>query len=61
MLTLMTLVVEKNPADFIGKALGESEQNTKSILANTVGKVLIIDEVSKCNTLKHGPKKTNAA
>ena len=39
-------VVVKNPADFVGSALGQSEANTKSILANTVGKVLIIDEVS---------------
>jgi len=38
-------VVIKNPADFVGSALGQSEANTKSILANTVGKVLIIDEV----------------
>jgi hypothetical protein len=36
----------KNPADFIGSALGESEKNTKAILANTIGKVLVIDEVS---------------
>jgi hypothetical protein len=36
----------KNPADFIGSVIGESEKNTKDILANTVGKVLIIDEVS---------------
>jgi hypothetical protein len=40
-------VVIKNPSDFIGSALGESEKNTKAILANTVGKVLIIDEVGK--------------
>ena len=39
-----TLVVTKNPADFIGGALGQSENQTKSILAATVGKVLIIDE-----------------
>jgi len=38
-------VVIKNPSDFIGSALGESEKSTKAILANTVGKVLIIDEV----------------
>ncbi|KAL0952879.1 hypothetical protein HGRIS_007097 [Hohenbuehelia grisea] len=37
-------VVLKNPADFIGSALGQSEANTKAILAATVGKVLIIDE-----------------
>ncbi|KIY50066.1 P-loop containing nucleoside triphosphate hydrolase protein [Fistulina hepatica ATCC 64428] len=37
-------VVLKNPADFIGSVLGESEKNTKAILASSVGKVLIIDE-----------------
>ncbi|KAJ6494824.1 P-loop containing nucleoside triphosphate hydrolase protein [Mycena vitilis] len=37
-------VVVKNPADFIGNVLGASESNTKTILANTVGKVLVIDE-----------------
>ncbi|KAL4912229.1 P-loop containing nucleoside triphosphate hydrolase protein [Aspergillus aurantiobrunneus] len=37
-------VIVKNPADFIGGALGQSEQNTKGILASTVGKVLVIDE-----------------
>ncbi|KAK0501724.1 P-loop containing nucleoside triphosphate hydrolase protein [Armillaria luteobubalina] len=37
-------VVVKNPADFVGSALGESEKNTKAILATTAGKVLIIDE-----------------
>ncbi|ESZ94905.1 NFX1-type zinc finger-containing protein 1 [Sclerotinia borealis F-4128] len=37
-------VVTKNPADFIGSAMGQSEENTKNILASTAGKVLIIDE-----------------
>jgi len=37
-------VVVKNPADFVGSVLGESESKTKAILANTAGKVLIIDE-----------------
>ncbi|GJF00004.1 P-loop containing nucleoside triphosphate hydrolase protein [Phanerochaete sordida] len=37
-------VVLKNPADFIGSVLGESEKNTKAVLAATVGKVLVIDE-----------------
>ncbi|TFK48386.1 P-loop containing nucleoside triphosphate hydrolase protein [Heliocybe sulcata] len=37
-------VVVKNPADFIGSHLGQSEKQTKSILATTVGKVLVIDE-----------------
>jgi hypothetical protein len=39
-------VVIKNPADFVGSALGESEKNTKAILDAAVGKVLVIDEVS---------------
>ncbi|KAK4163750.1 putative AAA family ATPase [Cladorrhinum sp. PSN259] len=37
-------VVVKNPADFVGAALGQSEQQTKGILAAAVGKVLVIDE-----------------
>ncbi|KAI9775253.1 MAG: hypothetical protein M1835_005878 [Candelina submexicana] len=37
-------VVVKNPSDFIGNAIGQSESNTRTILATTVGKVLIIDE-----------------
>ncbi|KAI9925314.1 hypothetical protein MW887_006242 [Aspergillus wentii] len=37
-------VIVKNPADFVGSVLGESERNTKGILASTVGKVLVIDE-----------------
>lgn len=37
-------VVVKNPADFVGGALGQSEKNTKAILDSTKGKVLIIDE-----------------
>ncbi|KAE8414807.1 P-loop containing nucleoside triphosphate hydrolase protein [Aspergillus pseudocaelatus] len=37
-------VIVKNPADFVGSVLGESEKNTKGILASTVGKVLVIDE-----------------
>ncbi|KAL4882176.1 P-loop containing nucleoside triphosphate hydrolase protein [Aspergillus karnatakaensis] len=37
-------VIVKNPADFIGSVIGESEKNTKGILASTLGKVLVIDE-----------------
>ena len=40
-------VIIKNPSDFIGQGIGESEANTRSILASAVGKVLIIDEVSR--------------
>lgn len=37
-------VVVKNPSDFTGAVLGESEKLTKGILSNAVGKVLVIDE-----------------
>ncbi|KAK3386657.1 P-loop containing nucleoside triphosphate hydrolase protein [Podospora didyma] len=37
-------VVVRNPSDFIGAHLGQSEQQTKGILAVTTGKVLVIDE-----------------
>ncbi|PKS09397.1 hypothetical protein jhhlp_004012 [Lomentospora prolificans] len=37
-------VVVKNPSDFVGGHLGQSEQQTKGILAATRGKVLVIDE-----------------
>lgn len=37
-------VVVKNPSDFIGSALGESEKKTSAILDATVGCVLVIDE-----------------
>ncbi|PYH64019.1 P-loop containing nucleoside triphosphate hydrolase protein [Aspergillus vadensis CBS 113365] len=37
-------VVVKNPSDFVGSVIGESEKNTKGILASTLGKVLVIDE-----------------
>ncbi|KAG5917771.1 hypothetical protein E4U42_007121 [Claviceps africana] len=37
-------VIVKNPSDFVGAVLGESEQKTKAILAATAGKVLVIDE-----------------
>ena len=44
----------KNPADFVGSALGESEKNTKAILDSTVGKVLVIDEVGDTFSLVLG-------
>ncbi|KAJ5117791.1 P-loop containing nucleoside triphosphate hydrolase protein [Penicillium atrosanguineum] len=37
-------VVVRNPSDFVGSVIGESEKNTKGILASTAGKVLVIDE-----------------
>jgi hypothetical protein len=43
-LTSSFKVVVKNPSDFVGSVIGQSEANTKAILATTLGKVLIIDE-----------------
>ncbi|KAK2597595.1 hypothetical protein N8I77_012373 [Diaporthe amygdali] len=37
-------VIVKNPSDFVGSVLGESEKQTKGILAASLGKVLVIDE-----------------
>lgn len=37
-------VIIKNPSDFVGSALGQSEKQTKGILAASLGKVLVIDE-----------------
>ncbi|KAK2594092.1 hypothetical protein QQS21_008195 [Conoideocrella luteorostrata] len=37
-------VIVKNPSDFVGGALGQSEQQTKGILSASEGKVLVIDE-----------------
>jgi SpoVK/Ycf46/Vps4 family AAA+-type ATPase len=37
-------VIVKNPSDFVGSALGQSENQTKGILAASMGKVLVIDE-----------------
>lgn len=37
-------VIVKNPADFVGSALGVSEKTTTGILNATIGKVLVIDE-----------------
>ncbi|PNY26752.1 NFX1-type zinc finger-containing protein 1 [Tolypocladium capitatum] len=44
MIVNILLVVVKNPSDFVGGYLGQSEQQTKAILAATAGKVLVIDE-----------------
>jgi hypothetical protein len=53
------IVVVKNPADFVGNVLGQSESNTKAILATTVGKVLIIDEAYMLYTSGNGVAKQN--
>ncbi|GFH06095.1 NFX1-type zinc finger-containing protein 1, partial [Haematococcus lacustris] len=50
-------VVEKIPADFIGSALGESEQKTAAILDAAVGCVLVIDEAYSLNPSSKGHSK----
>ncbi|OJJ44977.1 hypothetical protein ASPZODRAFT_70336 [Penicilliopsis zonata CBS 506.65] len=47
-------VIVKNPADFVGAYLGQSEKTTKGILASTVGKVLVIDEAYGLNGDRNG-------
>ncbi|KAK6496986.1 hypothetical protein TWF481_001965 [Arthrobotrys musiformis] len=47
-------VVMKTPSDFMGRALGESEANTKAILNASRGKVLIIDEAYMFNPKLNG-------
>ena len=37
-------VIIKNPHDFVGQVIGESEAKTKKILDNAKGSVLVIDE-----------------
>ena len=37
-------VIVKNPSDFIGAALGQSDEKTKTILSAAQGSVLVIDE-----------------
>lgn len=38
------IVVVKNPSDFMGSFIGQSEKITQGILATSTGKVLVIDE-----------------
>ncbi|KAL8814735.1 MAG: hypothetical protein Q9223_006064 [Gallowayella weberi] len=47
-------VIIKNPSDFVGQYVGQSESNTKAILASAVGKVLIIDEAYMLYTGNEG-------
>ncbi|KAK6340036.1 hypothetical protein TWF730_001811 [Orbilia blumenaviensis] len=47
-------VVTKTPSDLLGRALGESEANTKAILNASRGKVLIIDEAYSLNPKLNG-------
>ena len=37
-------VIIKTPVDFVGDVLGQSEKNTKAILDNSRGSILVIDE-----------------
>jgi hypothetical protein len=46
---LLILVIIKNPSDFIGAAIGQSEENTRKILKAAAGKVLVIDEAYGLN------------
>jgi Cdc6-like AAA superfamily ATPase len=52
-------VVMKTPADFIGSALGQSENNTKAIFEYTKGKVLVIDEAYQLGTLESANEPTD--
>jgi len=47
-------LIVKNPSDFIGAALGQSEENTKAILKSSVGCVLLIDEAYGLNPSSGG-------
>lgn len=42
-------VIEKNPSDFVGSVIGSSEANTRAILAQAEGSVLVIDEAYSLN------------
>ncbi|KAF8451210.1 hypothetical protein BDZ91DRAFT_802782 [Kalaharituber pfeilii] len=42
-------IIVKNPSDFVGSAIGESERNTTGILETSRRKVLIIDEAYMLN------------
>ena len=52
-------VVVKNPADFVGGVLGESEKNTKTILKTTEGKTLVIDEAYMLYSGNSGSKSSS--
>jgi hypothetical protein len=47
-------VIIKNPSDFIGSALGTSEQQTRAILQSAEGCVLVIDEAYLLNSSAGG-------
>ncbi|TDL30087.1 P-loop containing nucleoside triphosphate hydrolase protein [Rickenella mellea] len=51
-------VVTKNPADFVGSHLGESEEKTKAILANTVGKAYMLYQGGQGTGNQSDPYKT---
>ena len=46
-------VIVKNPSDFMGSALGESEKNTLAILEEAKGCVLVIDEAYGLHSQKN--------
>ncbi|KXJ89392.1 P-loop containing nucleoside triphosphate hydrolase protein [Microdochium bolleyi] len=53
-------VIAKNPSDFIGQAIGESEQKTKAILEAARGNVLIIDEAYGLSGASSGGSSSDA-
>ena len=56
-------VVVKNPSDFLGSVLGESEKKTVAILDSMQGCVLVIDEAYGLHsqTMTSDPFKVNTA
>jgi hypothetical protein len=58
---LTVTVVIKTPSDFLGETLGSSEARTRTILASTIGKVLIIDEAYGLGAANSGSSNTGSA
>ena len=52
-------VVKKTASDFIGQYVGQSQTNTSSILRESEGKVLIIDEAYALNDQLYGKEALN--
>ena len=42
-------VILKNPSDFVGSALGQSEERTRAVIESAAGSVLVIDEAYGLN------------
>jgi len=58
---LTIAVVIKTPSDFVGETLGSSEARTRTILASTIGKVLIIDEAYGLGAANSGSGNASSA